>query len=156
MQHLAYAPDEQGRAVEQRIIIELLRSEDGTRWPRAELGNRLGCLEPKAMSDALARLNRRGVIQIEGDTIEAVDAASQRGTLDALSGVVLHVLVSAHPQRLTLSEIAEPCERDLSKPDERHEVELALLWIEGDGLACRQDDHWLATRPAVRAAELSF
>jgi len=129
MQHLAYAPDEQGRAVERRIIIELSRSEDGTRWPRAELGNRLRCLEPRAMS-ALARLNRRGVIQIEGDTIECPDSANRRERLDALSGVVLHVLVCAHPRALTLGEVAKQCERDLARPEERHEVELALRWVE--------------------------
>ena len=156
MQQTAYAAGERGREVEQAIIIEILRSEDGTRWTRSALTDRLRHVEPKALSDALTRLNGRGVIYGEGDAVEAPDSTKQRQKLDLLSAVVLHVLVSAHPRALTLTEVAEECERDLGRADERHEIELALRWITGDGLACRQDDGWVATRPAVRAAELSF
>jgi thioesterase domain-containing protein len=156
MQQTAYAADERGREVEQVIIIEILRADDGTRWTRSALTDQLRHVEPKPLSDALARLNRRGVIRSEGDAIEAPDSAKQRQKLDLLSTVVVHVLTVAHPRALTLAEIAEGCERDLVKADERHEIELALRWITGDSLACRQDDGWVATRPAVRAAELSF
>lgn len=156
MQRSAYAPDDYGRQAEQQIIAQVLRSGDGTRWTHDQLQDRLTAVEPKAICEALARLMGRGVLNVDGDAIEARDSASQRDTLDQLSAVVVHVLVTAYPKTLTLAEVAEQCERDLDKPDERHEVELALLWIEGDGLACAGDGGWIATRPAVRAAELSF
>lgn len=156
MQRSAYAPDDCGRQAEQQIIAEVLRSDDSTRWTQSQLQDRLMAIEPEAVSEALARLNDRGVLTVDGDAIEARDSNSQRETLDQLSAVVVHVLVTEYPKALTLAEVAEQCERDLSKPDERHEVELALLWIEGDELACAQDSGWIATRPAVRAADLSF
>ncbi len=155
MQDPAYAPEER-REVEQAITLALLRCEDGTRWSRAQLEAELGQIEPDAVGDALTRLGGRGVLKIEDDTLEFPGSANRRSTLDALSAVVLHVLVVAHPQTQTLAAVAKECERDLSNPEEREEVELALRWITGDGLATRQEDGWIATRPAVRAAELSF
>lgn len=157
MQGLAYAPDEQGREVEQAIMLALLRCEDGTRWSRAELEARLGDAEcPAVIRDALARLAHRGVLRIEGDNLELPGSTNRRDRLDALSAVVLHVLVVVHPQKQTLAEVAKECERDLGNPEEREEVELALRWIAGDELAARQEDGWIASRAAVRAAELSF
>lgn len=156
MQRLAYAPDEQGRAVEQALILVILRSDDGTRWTRDELTRQFQSHDPEEIDNALARLSAQGIVQINGDTIEAPNSAMQRQELDQLSAVVAHVLVSAHPARLTLAEVAEQCERDLSNPGDRQEVELALQWIAGDELASREGEGWMATRPAVRAAELSF
>lgn len=156
MQTRAYATDKCGRQAEHDTIIELLRADDGTRWTREQLEGRLKHFEPKTLSNTLALLGDRGVVHTDGDVIEAPDSVNQREKLDALSGVVVHVLVSAHPRTLTLAEVAEQCERDLARPDERQEVELALRWIEGDELTVRQGGGWIATRPAVRAAELSF
>lgn len=156
MQALAYAPDQHGRQAEQQIIIEILRADPNTPWSRNQLAEQLKHIEPQALGAALDLLVGRGVLHVDGETIDVLDGTSQRDRLDALSGVVVHVLVSEHPQVMTLAEIAEPCERDLDKPDERHEIELALRWITGDGLAVSQDGGWIATRPAVRAAELSF
>lgn len=156
MQQTAYAADERGREIEQAITLEILRSEDGARWSRSQLQERLKHIEPHAINDALGRLSRRDAIQIDGDAIEAQDSADRRHKLDLLSGVVVHVLVSAHPKVVALAEVARECERDLEWPDEREEIELALRWISGDELAHRQDHGWIASRPAVRAAELSF
>lgn len=156
MQRLAYAHDDHGREIEQALILTLLRADDDTRWTRAELVRQLSGHDPEQIAEALARLSARGVVQIDAETIEAIDSVQQRQRLDQLSAVVVHLLVLAHPAKLTLAEVAKDCERDLSNPAEREEVELALRWIEGDELAVRQDDGWLATRPAVRSAELSF
>jgi hypothetical protein len=156
MQAPAYAPDEQGREVEQQIIIEILRSGHDTPWSRNQLADRLEDAEPGALDNALDCLVGRGIVRIEDNIIEASEGTSQRDKLDALSGVVVHVLVSEYPQILTLAKITKECERNLTRDSERHEIELALRWITGDELARRQDDGWIATRPAVRAAELSF
>lgn len=156
MQRSAYAPDDYGRQAEQQIIAEVLRSGDGTSWTQSQLQDRLTAIRPEAISEALARLAGRGVLNVNGDAIDVPNGEKQRQALDQLSAVVVHVLVAAYSQALTLTQVAEQCERDLGEPEERHEVELALLWIEGDELACAGGGGWIATRPAVRASELSF
>jgi hypothetical protein len=92
---------------------------------------------------------------MDGDHIKARDTTEARDNLNALAAVVVHVLVSAYPGVLTLAEVAKECKRNLDRPAERHEIELALRWITGDELAARKEG-WIATRPAVRSAELSF
>jgi hypothetical protein len=161
MQRVAYAtddpaPDEGGRQAEQAILIELLRAKDGTRWTPDEIEAMLGRLAPDAMEAALERMRCRGIVRIEDEQINCPDSIERREQLDALAGVVVHVLVSTHPQPLAVADVAQGCERDVGKLKELEEIELALQWIEGDGLAVRQDGRWLATRPAVRADELSF
>jgi hypothetical protein len=64
--------------------------------------------------------------------------------------------VSANPNTLSVEEVARDCERDLDVYEEREEIELALRRLVIDGLAVRRDAYWAATRPAVRADELSF
>jgi hypothetical protein len=154
MQHLAYAVDDRSREVEQTIIIELLRLDDDdfATHDQLKLGLRVGS---KVISEALQRLQARGVISIDGDCIKARGRSEAKEVLDFLAAVVAHVLVSAYPRTLTLAEVARECERNLDKPDERHEIELALKWITGDELATHREG-WIATRAAVRAAELSF
>jgi hypothetical protein len=156
MQHPAYAPDNHGRQIEQAITLVLLRTEDGSRLPYAQLQDLLDMeVEPPVLDDALFRLVRRSVVSIEGQAIQLIDSQGRRQQLDLLAAVVLHVLVTAR-QALMAAEVAEECERDYSKPKQREEVELALGWLAEDELARREDDGWHPTRPAVRAAELSF
>lgn len=64
--------------------------------------------------------------------------------------------MSANPGVLSIEEVARECERDPGVYEEREEVELALRRLVIDGLAVRRDRCWAATRPAVRAQELSF
>lgn len=61
---------------EQEIIVELLRphEEGGERLARAELERRLPHIEPLAFNDALARLQQRDAVQVEGEQIAASDA----------------------------------------------------------------------------------
>lgn len=154
MQHLAYPVDDRHREVEQNIIIELLRLDGGDCRTHEQFKLRLG-VGSKVISSTLQRLRARGFINIDGDYIKVRDRSEACQTLDALAGVVVHVLVNAHPKVLTLAEVASECERNLDNPDERHEIELALRWITGDELAAPRQG-WVATRPAVRSAELSF
>ena len=75
---------------------------------------------------------------------------------DPLAAVVLHVLVSEARNGFTAVQVAKACERDPSDPSDLDEVEAALEVLLNDGLARYQDDLYLPTRAAVRAAELSF
>lgn len=154
-QATAATGDEQNRQVEYDIIIEILRAGD-ERLPRAELERRLAHVEPLVLGDALDRLRQRARLRLDGETVEGCEVAERRYVLNLLAAVVVHLLVSASPRVLSVEEVARDCERDLSQPDEREEVELALRWLRVDELACRRDGGWAATRPAVRAHELSF
>ncbi len=57
---------------------------------------------------------------------------------------------------MSLADIAVACERDPADPAERREIEAALEILLADELASRHGARWRATRPAIRAAELSF
>lgn len=147
---------EHDREVELEIIIEILRTDREQIKSRSELERRLAHVEPLVLGDALDRLRQRGRLRLDGETIEGCEVAERRYVLNLLAAVVVHVLVAASPRGLSVEEVARECERDLAKPDQREEVELALRWILIDKLACRRDEGWVATRPAVRAHELSF
>lgn len=150
--------EEQHRQAEQEIIVELLRShEEGEeQLARAELERRLSHIQPLAFSDALARLQQRDAVRLDGEQLAAVDAETWREKLDQLAAVVVHTLVSANPRALSVEKVARECERDPGVYEEREEIELALRRLFIDGLAVRRDRRWTATRPAVRAQELSF
>jgi hypothetical protein len=154
----ASSAEEQSHHVEQEIIVELLRSqEEGDQHlARAGLERRLPHIQPLTFNDALARLQQRGAVQIDGEQIAATDAEKWREKLDLLAAVVLHTLVSANPGVLSVEEVARECERDPGVYEEREEIELALRRLVIDGLAVRRNRRWVATRPAVRAQELSF
>jgi hypothetical protein len=83
------------------------------------------------------------------DTVDAPDP-------DLLAAVVLHTLVSEGQEGLTVEQVAVACERSPNHPGEEREIELALAILVGDGLARCEDDLFRPTRPAIRAAELSF
>jgi hypothetical protein len=76
--------------------------------------------------------------------------------LDLLAAVVLPTLVGAGKGGLTLAQVARACERDPRRLPEAREVELALRVLIADDLATRSGERYLATRAAIRAAELSF
>jgi hypothetical protein len=153
----ASSAEEQSRQAEQEIIVELLRSQEGgeEQLARAELERRFPHIQPLTFNDALARLQQRDGVHLEGEQIAATDAEKWREKLDLLAAVVLHTLVSANPGVLSVEEVARECERDPGVYEEHEEVELALKRLVIDGLAARRDG-WAATRPAVRAQELSF
>jgi hypothetical protein len=154
----AISTEEQSRQAEQEIIVELLRSqEDGqARMARAELERQLPQVEPLVFNDALERLQQRDAVRLDGEQLAAVDAETWREKLDQLAAVVVHTLVSANPRAMSVEKVARECERDPGVYEEREEIELALRRLLIDGLAVRRDRRWTATRPAVRAAELSF
>jgi hypothetical protein len=85
-------------------------------------------------------------------TQDAVDAPDP----DLLAAVVLHTLVSEGREGLTVAQVAVACERSPHHPGEEREIEQALAILVNDGLAMCEDDLYRPTRPALRAAELSF
>jgi hypothetical protein len=87
--------------------------------------------------------------------------AKTQGTVDApgpdlLAAVVLHMLVSEGREGLTVAQVAVACERSPNHPGEEREIEVALAILLDDGLATVEKDLYRPTRPAIRAAELSF
>ncbi len=70
--------------------------------------------------------------------------------------MVVHVLVAAGPQALTVAQIARECERDPQRRADQQEIERALSGLVEDGLAYRRGARFGATRAALRAFELSF
>jgi hypothetical protein len=92
---------------------------------RAELERRLPRIQPLTFNDALARLQQRDAVQLDGEQISATDAEKWREKLDQLAAVVVHTLVSANPA-LSVEEVARECERDPLIYEEREEIELAL------------------------------
>jgi hypothetical protein len=75
---------------------------------------------------------------------------------DLLAAVVLHTLVQAGSDGLTLAQVARACERDPARLPDAREIEVALRILIADSLACRDGDRYRPTRAAIRAAELSF
>ncbi|MGH2911252.1 MAG: hypothetical protein ACRDJ3_02115 [Solirubrobacteraceae bacterium] len=75
---------------------------------------------------------------------------------DLLAAVVLHTLVSNGRDGLTVAQVALACDRSPNHPHEEREIEIALAILLDDGLAMRAQDLYRPTRPAIRAAELSF
>jgi len=85
------------------------------------------------------------------------DARHQNeGSRDLLAAVLLHVLISAHPERLTVDQAAAACERSPTEQRERELVEQPLREMVDDGLACHREERFGATRAALRAHELSI
>ncbi len=75
---------------------------------------------------------------------------------DLLAAVVLHTLVSKGREGMTVAQVAVACERSPNHPSEEREIEVALAILLDDGLATVETDLYRPTRPAIRAAELSF
>jgi hypothetical protein len=57
--------------IERAIIPQFLRDDHGDRWLRAELEVEISNVEPLDISDALARLDRDGIVQISGASVWA-------------------------------------------------------------------------------------
>ena len=70
-------PRSEPRSVERAIVLQLLRDDHGERWSRTELETELGDIEPLALSDAIADLERHGVVVVQGERVVASPCARQ-------------------------------------------------------------------------------
>ncbi|HEY4812375.1 MAG TPA: hypothetical protein VIH71_15085 [Solirubrobacteraceae bacterium] len=70
---------------ERAIVLQLLRDDHDERRSRAELGTELGDVEPLALSDAIADLERHGVVVVQGEHVVASRCARQLDELGMIA-----------------------------------------------------------------------
>jgi SOS-response transcriptional repressor LexA len=74
------------RVVQRALVAQTLREDHGPRWTRGELEAELGDADPPTIADALTRLQREGVVELDG---EAVRASRATRHLDELALIAL-------------------------------------------------------------------
>jgi hypothetical protein len=70
---------------ERAIVLQVLRNDCDERWSRAELESEIYDIEPLAISDALERLSREGVVHIDGELVLASRCALHLDNLGMVS-----------------------------------------------------------------------
>ncbi|HME04209.1 MAG TPA: hypothetical protein VKG38_14405 [Solirubrobacteraceae bacterium] len=76
---------EGGPRVERVVILQLLRDDHGDRWSRAALEVEIANVEPLDITDALARLDQEGIVQISGDSVSASRAVRRLDELELIA-----------------------------------------------------------------------
>jgi hypothetical protein len=71
--------------IERAIILQFLRDDHGDRWSRAELEVEISTVEPLDISDALARLDQDGIVQISGESVSASRAVRRLDELGLIA-----------------------------------------------------------------------
>jgi DNA-binding HxlR family transcriptional regulator len=82
--------DEQRRGgdpwmVERAIVLQLLSDDHEQRWTHAELTREIPDFEPAMLDEALARLEREGVLHREASSMWASRAARRLDELELIS-----------------------------------------------------------------------
>ena len=71
--------------VERAIVLQILRDDHEERWARAELAREIPDFEPAVLDEALAHLERDGVLHREESTVWASRAARRLDELELIS-----------------------------------------------------------------------
>lgn len=71
--------------VEGAIVLQILRDDHDERWSRAELVGEISDFEPAIVDDALARLEREGVLRREGHCVVASRATRRLDELELIA-----------------------------------------------------------------------
>lgn len=71
--------------VERAILMQTLRDDHQERWARAELAREISDFEPAVLGEALAHLERDGVLQREESAVWATRAARRLDELELIS-----------------------------------------------------------------------
>lgn len=71
--------------IERAVILQFLRDDHGDRWSRAELELEISNVEPLDISDALARLDQDGIVQISGESVWASPAVRRLDELGLIA-----------------------------------------------------------------------
>jgi DNA-binding HxlR family transcriptional regulator len=71
--------------VQRAVVLQILRDDHEERWARAELAEEIPDFAPAALDEALARLEREGVLHREADWIWAARAARHLDELELIS-----------------------------------------------------------------------
>jgi len=75
---------ERTRRAERAVVLQVLRDDHDERWPRVELVGELGDLDAAVLDRALARLQREGVLCVEGTAVRASRAARHLDELELI------------------------------------------------------------------------
>jgi len=59
------------QVVERAVVLQLLRDDHDEQWSRTELETELDDVKPLALSDAIAVLERHGVVVVQGEHVVA-------------------------------------------------------------------------------------
>lgn len=73
------------RRLERALVSQILRDDRTDDWLLAALARELGEADPRAIGDALARLEQTGVVEIIGDNVRASRAAMRLDELELLA-----------------------------------------------------------------------
>jgi DNA-binding HxlR family transcriptional regulator len=73
------------RMVERAIVLQVLRDDHGERWSRGELAGEISDFQPAVLAEALARLEREGVVHREGEQVWASRASRRLDELELIS-----------------------------------------------------------------------
>jgi DNA-binding HxlR family transcriptional regulator len=79
------APERVAWMAERAIVLQILRDDHEERWPRAELAKEITDFEPTVLDEALGRLERDGVLHLQGDSVSAARAARRLDELELIS-----------------------------------------------------------------------
>jgi hypothetical protein len=71
--------------IERANILQFLRDDHGERWSRAELEVEISNVEPLDIGNALARLDRDGIVQISGESVGASRAVRRLDELGLIA-----------------------------------------------------------------------
>jgi hypothetical protein len=78
-------PSDRERRVQRAIVAQTLREDHDDRWARAELEAELGDTDALTIADALARLESEGVIDLDGETVQASCATAYLDELEMIA-----------------------------------------------------------------------
>jgi hypothetical protein len=71
--------------IERAVILQFLRDDHEQRWSRAELEVEISNIEVLDISDALARLDQNGIVQISGESAWASRAVRRLDELGLIA-----------------------------------------------------------------------
>jgi DNA-binding HxlR family transcriptional regulator len=71
--------------VQRAIVLQILRDDHQERWASAELAREISDFEPAVLDEALAHLERDGVLRREQSTVWASRAARRLDELELIS-----------------------------------------------------------------------
>jgi len=78
-------PNDHERRVQRAVVAQTLRDDHDRCWPRAELEAELGEPDALAINDALALLEMEGVIELQGEIVQASRAALHLDRLEMIA-----------------------------------------------------------------------
>jgi DNA-binding HxlR family transcriptional regulator len=79
------ARERAARTVERAVVLQVLRDDHQEHWSRPELAEELSGFEPAMLERALARLERDGLVRLDGAHVSASRAVRRLDELELVS-----------------------------------------------------------------------